>query len=60
MDCGSHKLICLSFCDVLLFHKSKIDVVLGFYLWPFVINWQLLSCIDRLEVEGVGINWWTG
>ena len=56
MNCGSHKLICLWFCDVLFLNEGKVDVLLGFHLWPFVVNLQFLSCIDGLEVGGIGID----
>ena len=57
MNCGSHKLICLSLRDVLLFNESKVDIFLGFHLRPFVINWLFLLCVDRLEVGGVLLHW---
>ena len=56
MDRRPHKLMCLWFCDVLLFNEDKVDISLGFHLWPFVITLYFLSCVDRLEVGGIGVD----
>ena len=56
MDYGSCELICLLSCDVILFNEGEVDVLLGLCLRPLVINWQFLSCVDRLQVGGIGID----